>query len=52
MSAASARRPAALYESMPENGGKAGQYATAYLYLLDGIAHVGAVSLYKNDSLL
>jgi hypothetical protein len=39
-----------LYESMPEKGGRAGHYATAYLYLLDGIAHVGAVSLYKNDS--
>jgi hypothetical protein len=39
-----------LYESMPEKGGKAGQYATAYLYLLDGIAHVGAVSLYNNES--
>ncbi len=40
----------ALYQAMPERGGKAGQYATAYLELLDGIAHVGAVSLYKNDS--
>ena len=39
-----------LYEAMPERGGKAGQYATAYLYLLDGIAHVGAVSLYKNET--
>jgi hypothetical protein len=39
-----------LYEAMPERGGKAGQYATAYLYLLDGIAHVGAVSQYKNES--
>ena len=35
---------------MPEKGGKAGHYATAYLYLLDGIAHVGAVSLYRNES--
>ena len=40
----------ALYQAMPEHGGKAGHYATAYLELLDGIAHVGAVSLYKNDS--
>jgi hypothetical protein len=39
-----------IYESMPEKGGKGGQYATAYLYLLDGIAHVGAVSLYKNET--
>ena len=35
---------------MPEKGGKAGHYATAYLHLLDGIAHVGAVSLYRNES--
>ena len=39
-----------LYESMPDKGGKAGLYAMAYLHLLDGIAHVGAVSLYKNAS--
>ena len=39
-----------LYASMPEKGGKAGHYATAYLNLLDGIAHVGAVSLYANES--
>jgi hypothetical protein len=39
-----------LYESMPEKGGKAGHYATAYLHLLDGIAHVGAVGLYRNES--
>jgi hypothetical protein len=39
-----------LYALMPERGGKAGLYATAYLQLLDGIAHIGAVSLYKNDS--
>jgi hypothetical protein len=39
-----------LYEAMPEKGGKAGLYATAYLHLIDGVAHVGAVSLYKNDS--
>ncbi len=39
-----------LYAMMPEQGGKAGLYATAYLHLLDGIAHIGAVSLYKNDS--
>ncbi len=39
-----------LYESMPEKGGKAGLYATAYLHLLDGIAHIGAVSLYKSES--
>jgi hypothetical protein len=39
-----------LYDSMPEKGGKAGHYAMAYLHLLDGIAHVGAVSLYRNES--
>jgi len=39
-----------LYESMPEKGGRAGLYATAYLHLLDGIAHIGAVSLYRNES--
>jgi hypothetical protein len=39
-----------LYESMPEKGGKAALYATAYLNLLDGIANVGAVSVYRNAS--
>jgi hypothetical protein len=39
-----------LYESMPDRGGKAALYATAYLNLLDGIAHVGAVSLYRNPT--
>ena len=40
----------ALFEAMPEKGGAAGIYATAYLHLLDGIAHVGAVSTFKNSS--
>jgi hypothetical protein len=44
------REARGLYEAMPERGGKAGLYATAYLHLLDGIAHIGAVSLYQNDS--
>jgi hypothetical protein len=39
-----------LYESMPEKGGRAGLYATAYLALLDGVANIGAVSIYKSDS--
>ena len=39
-----------LYESMPEKGGKAGLYAIGYLHLLDGVAHIGAVSMYKNES--
>jgi hypothetical protein len=39
-----------LYEAMPERGGEAGLYATAYLHLLDGIAHIGAVSVYSNAS--
>jgi hypothetical protein len=40
----------AVYESMPEKGGRAGLYATAYLHLLDGVAHIGAVSTYRNES--
>ena len=39
-----------LYQSMPEEGGRAGLYATAYLCLLDGVAHIGAVAAYRNDS--
>jgi hypothetical protein len=39
-----------LYESMPERGGAAGVYATAYLHLLDGIAHIGAVATFSNES--
>jgi hypothetical protein len=39
-----------LYETMPEKGGKAGLYAMAYLHLIDGVAHIGAVSSYKNDA--
>ena len=35
---------------MPEEGGRAGLYATAYLCLLDGVAHIGAVAAYRNDS--
>jgi hypothetical protein len=35
---------------MPEKGGKAALYATAYLNLLDGIANIGAVSVYRNAS--
>jgi hypothetical protein len=44
------REARSLYESMPEKGGTAGLYAIGYLHLIDGVAHVGAVSLYKSDS--
>jgi hypothetical protein len=35
---------------MPEKGGRAGVYAASYLALLDGVANIGAVSIYKNAS--
>ncbi len=39
-----------LYEAMPERGGETGVYAIAYVDLLDGIAHIGAVSAFSNES--
>jgi hypothetical protein len=39
-----------LYEAMPERGGEAGIYALSYIDILDGIAHIGAVSAFSNAS--
>ena len=39
-----------LYEAMPQAGGPAGLYARAYVDLLDGISHIGAIGLYRDLS--
>jgi hypothetical protein len=39
-----------LFEAMPQGGGEAGWYARAYIDLLDGIAHVGAIGLFRDLS--
>jgi hypothetical protein len=44
------RSARALCEAMPEGGGEPGLYARAYVDLLDGIAHVGAIGQYRDLS--